>query len=459
MDLPASFIVALPKDLLVVALVLLTCSGMGRWLLMHLDANGSLTALERPLLGTMLGYGMLVYLIWVLAWANLLRPGASTCLVVILGVLTLAQITASLWETHQALKRKTWSKPKAFEIACLCAFAFIAVSQIAANHLPALENDDLSYHLYLPKMHLAHAGLSAPDYPQYQSYFSHMLEMGFIPALEMGGQLTAKAYNIFWGLLLSLLAVALAKRIKMPAGGALLAALGVYATPEVMRLGQHAMPDLPVACLILGSICPILARRPNDGRGLAIAGALLLAIAMSKYTAWFYGAAVTMAAVYLADGSSARLKTLALYLSACLLAIAPHALYTWSSQGSPFYPIYLNASLPYDAVQKAIQDHFAASPKNLGAFLTYLLQDWGSGANFTESPLIILAPLILLYPRWRNKGTLVLLVISTLAMVLRFLSLGDPGILSRYLLPGQVIWVILAAYILADTAARGKLRL
>lgn len=450
----SSLLLSWPKDLALAAWIFLLSGALGEAWLGLAPADKKSPCAERSAWAIMLGYGTLMFSLWFLAWLGLLKNTLIVSMMITATVLLHKKLAAfgqiarqGLRDCRDKIRQERLQNKGLFFILILLA-ALLAGQQILSNHTPPTEEDDLSYHLYLPKMHLAQQGLSDPVYPQYQSYLSHMTEMVFIAPLACGSELAAKALNFLWGLMLPLLIFTLAQRLRLSTCVGFIAGIIAYATPMVLHLGETAMPDLPIACFILGGLLALLAFHEEKQNSYLVIAAGLTALGMTKYTAWAYGLANAALFAFLHWRQKKQCaQGLALFAAAGAIAIAPHAFYVWNLTGSPLYPIYGVPALPFDPIQHQIQQYFQSQAKDIRALAEFLWRDWPNARFLNDTPFIILAPLIVFYREGR-KGALGLIgAWSLLGFFIRFICFGPAGALTRYLLPSHAVWILLAAWV------------
>jgi hypothetical protein len=242
--------------------ILLTAFATGKAVLGWFGIAADFSVLERGALATGLGLGLLSHLTMLLGLLHLLYPAIA------FGVLAALLIATrrSLWHGAQAI----WSGLRGmladqadegpFALAAVVVFLSIGAVQTLA---PAIQYDDLHYHLYAPLQHVAaHRLVLLPDV--IQSYFYQGVEMLYTLAFLVGGETTAIFLNGSFGLLTALALAGFAGRV-FGREAAWMSALIWTSTPLVAWLVTTGYVDVDNA--FFSFLCTIVAfgwmRRPN----------------------------------------------------------------------------------------------------------------------------------------------------------------------------------------------------
>ena len=253
-------------------LILLTAFGTGRAVLGWFGIEPDFSVLERGALATGLGLGLLSHLTLLLGLLHLLYPAiAFGALAALLGA-----TRRSIWRGAKGisdgvrgiLAAQAGEGP--FTLAAVLIFVSIGAVQTLA---PAIQYDDLHYHLWAPLQHVAaHRLVLLPDV--IQSFFYQGVEMLYALAFLVGGETTAIFLNGSFGVLTALALAGFTNRV-FGREAAWMSVLFWTTTPLVAWLVTTGYVDVDAAFYLF--LCTIVAfgwmRRP-DRRLALLAGAL-----------------------------------------------------------------------------------------------------------------------------------------------------------------------------------------
>jgi 4-amino-4-deoxy-L-arabinose transferase-like glycosyltransferase len=253
-------------------LILLTAFGAGSAVLAWFHIESDFSVLERGALAAGLGLGLLSHLTLLLALLRLLYPAIAFGALAAL----LAATRRFLWRGAQVI----WAGARGvladqapgrlFLLGAVLVFLSIGAVQTMA---PAVQYDDLHYHLYAPAQHVAaHRLTLLPDV--IQSFFYQGVEMLYTLAFLVGGETTAIFLNCAFGVLTALALAGFAGRV-FSRDAAWMSVLFWTTTPLIAWLMTTGYVD--VAAAFYSFLCAIAAfgwMRRADRRLALLAGAL-----------------------------------------------------------------------------------------------------------------------------------------------------------------------------------------
>ncbi|MBI2069798.1 MAG: hypothetical protein HYT79_04275 [Elusimicrobia bacterium] len=343
----------------------------------------------------------------------------------------IGEIRRSIGALAQEIKNEYRDKQAVYIGALIMISIALAITFAIASHAPAVYRDDLSYHLYLPKAYLEMGRIAPVPFHQAQSYYPHLFNISYIPALAFGGELAAKMMNFCWSLVLAGLGICLALRAGASALTACTAGAAVLATPLVGEMSQTALADLPAACFALGGLLALLAYQNKTPAPVAI----LSALALNKYTSWSFPLATAMIFAW-QTRNNARFLFRGVFQFALfsMTALLPLCAYLWWTMGSPFYPLPFLNGFPYDSLEKA---NLAATTinRNPAMLLSYCWERFLSGGGLDGGAYLAFCPLILLWPDLLKGKTGRIALWLALALAIRFFAGGQSQLIWRYILP------------------------
>jgi len=234
---------------------------------------------ERLAWSTGIGLGVVAYGVLALGLIGWLAPWAMAIWLALLVVLSLPDAAVMVRLRPQL---RDLPRPGRALQAYLTIMGLLTLLLALA---PALGWDGLFYHLTLPKLYLAQ-GRIAPATDAPHQYFPGLMEMLYLGAMSLEGDVGAKLLHLAYlplsmGMVYLLARRHLGERHGWPA-------LAVYASmPMVWLLGSWAYNDLALAFYQLGALCAFLNwRRGEKGRWLTVAGVFSGLALGNKYTAF-----------------------------------------------------------------------------------------------------------------------------------------------------------------------------
>ncbi len=323
-------------------LILLIAFGTGKAVLGWFGIEADFSVLERGALATGLGLGLLSHFTLLLALLHLLYPAIAFGALVAL----LFATRRSIWRGAQGV----WGGVRGilaaqadegpFILAAVLVFVSIGAVQTLA---PAIQYDDLHYHLWAPLQHVAaHRLVLLPDV--IQSFFYQGVEMLYTLALLVGGETTAIFLNGSFGVLTALALAGFTGRV-FGREAAWMSVLFWTTTPLVAWLVTTGYVDVDAA--FFSFLCTIVAfgcmRRAN-WRLAVLAGALAgFALGAKLNTALFVMALLItlVTAASLARRFRDSVLFVALFGAGALPVGCVWPLLRYVQTGNPVYP-FLN---------------------------------------------------------------------------------------------------------------------
>ncbi|HID51496.1 MAG TPA: hypothetical protein EYP41_05605 [Anaerolineae bacterium] len=236
--------------------------GVGLWLLTWLKISSE-SALAMLLYGLGLGLGALGLLVLFLGLAGWLQPMLFYALLIGLTLLT-------GWKSGRFLRGIRPSRPPILISVYGGAVLFLALLQAL---LPPFSWDALSYHLTGPKLYLA-AGQIRPGVDIAPLNYPALLEMLFMLAMAVRGDVAAKLLHFFYYFMLAGLVYVIARdylRVKQ----SWMAVLFLLAAPLPLILSTQAYSDLPLAFYQVAALLAFFQwQKQRNLRWLVLSGAL-----------------------------------------------------------------------------------------------------------------------------------------------------------------------------------------
>jgi hypothetical protein len=304
----------------------------------------SLRAWERATLATALGLGLLSMAVLVLALCGAIS-GLSLAILLALGLG--GGLLGRLRRSKAGPVAKPEPAPPPADAIDLCAFALITAALVlllGASLAPQVTYDALHYHLTMPATILREGRfVERPDI--IQSYFPLGLEMVFVPAMWLRGEVAANLMN--W-LLLPLTAAivwsAAGRLVGRPAG-AIAACLAAF-SPLIFQAAYTDSADLAMSlyvacclwCLSVPGIRPLRLR--------FLAGAFAGFAVSFKLVAGYYVVPLALLALgqelLLTPLWRGRLRGLAAFGVGAFAFGSPWLIVRWVQTGNPVFPVLNN---------------------------------------------------------------------------------------------------------------------
>jgi hypothetical protein len=379
---------------------------------------------------------------------------------VLLGIIAACAVAAAptiiRWAKNAPALLKRSSEGKIWTLATGVYFVVAA----ALSALPPTLNDELIYHLAIPKAWLAtHGGFFFPD--NIYAYFPQSGELFFMLGLGTAGEMAAKLFHVAFGFLLFLAVYRFASGI-LDRRHARLAAFALFAVPTIMAIISAAYVDLTFTLFAFLAVVSIGEYfRSRDLRHCFLAGLMLGGAIGVKYTGLQMTALVLcLVAVHrLRTPDLPILKPVALIALPAAVCALPWFVRNWVLTGWPMFPF----ALPFFSIGPGLN----WDPERAGLFLRFLqafgappdggtligtltapvrvfFQGRFNSAEFFDGvtgPVFLLIPLLLL-PKKARKGIAVLAMFSVLFLVYWAFSTRQV----RFLLPVLPFLCILLAH-------------
>ncbi len=317
------------------ALTVLTCTGMGR-LALKMYVATHMSESERTLIGCTLGLGILSQGMLLLAATGALKPVAVVLLFSVLWVLSFTEmrdVVLSLAANRSLLRgRSGWT---AFLAALLCLTFWTA-------WVPPHQYDSLVYHLELPAYYLRHGGLTAQP-PVLFGHFPQNGEMLFMFALMLGSDLLAQMFSWLATALSLWWMFEMGKR-EMPINAALLACVLAASHTAVMLLSSITYVETLAMLWVTASVLCFCRWREIEGSrdGWLLLSALFAGLGVG--TKYYVGICPAAIGLYLVIRRAWRP---ALRFGLCAAVVgSPWLIRNWLSLGNPFFP-FLYQHFPY----------------------------------------------------------------------------------------------------------------
>lgn len=299
-------------------------------------------SLTRLILASGLGLGAIALLMLALGLAGVL---SRLELLLILGLLTI--LTAP--KIIVALRAIQWSRPPRL-IAFYLVLTLGAVVTIAL--LPPTSWDGLFYHLKGPKLFIQQGAIRPGiDIPHLN--FPSLLEMLFLLAMQIRGDVTARLIHLIYALLLGSLTFLVASR-TLRVKNAWLALLFLYSTPIVLTLSAWAYNDLALAYYSFAAVFSLIYwDRTADNRWLAICGLMSGLLMGLKYTSAVIVIFITITILWRLHMQQRRsLRPLIFYIGPAFALVLPWLAKNWLFTGNPVYPFLFGGQF-WDAFRAA----------------------------------------------------------------------------------------------------------
>jgi hypothetical protein len=464
-------------SLVAVAVLLLSAVRAGTGLLDRVvvattppDARPHIGAVERALLGVVLGIGVQGTLLLGLAALGWMQTWALWCAVVAPALIPFGtplapgSVRASAAQFVRALTRVE-------RIGAGAVFAVAAGILVIAALAPVTDWDSQMYHLRLPQQFLAAGRLHLPDDGLHIAYLG-LFQFLYLPLLAIGSETAPALLNAALTLTLGI-AVGVVANHHFGRGAALLAAIGIWGSSSWLFVGSTARVDAVLPLVLLLAHHTAMRTSEHDGRWAISVTAVLAGIAIAfKYHGLAYAAAlipVVLVGAVRAGGARAAIRTLVPAALTTVGVAAPWLLKNAMLLGAPLYPFFAQPIVPPfiaeligsrahpATVSLAIYDLIWSASESTSLpgllFRSAALGIESEGALYTRNLLAFAAPLSLLWVRDRR----VLAVLVPAALYLAMLILPFERTNLRFLMPALPALVILGGVALARLAGlRGE---
>ena len=330
------------------------------------------------------------------------------------------------------------------------ALAFYGALYLINAMAPELEPDAIAYHLGLTSEYVRLGGF--PSRVGFYEMLPQGLEMLFVPAFAFGQHSAARLVHCAFLLASVPLMLRIGRRLELPEGAGLAAAVLYFCAPVVGITGTSAYTDAGEVFFTLATFYALLVwRDTRDVRYLAPAGIT----AGFCYAVKFPGGLVAMLALafVVAAERGMHARQLALLAGAALAVAAPWILRDVVMTGNPVAPLF-NSLFPNPYFHPSMERDLAAA---LGSWqgvppwrVPYELMVGGTFAG-TMGPVFFALPLGLLALR-KRAGRLCWMAAALLALPwfwntgARFLMPALPflALALALALPRQALWACVA---------------
>jgi len=330
------------------------------------------------------------------------------------------------------------------------ALAFYGALYLINALAPELEPDAIAYHLGLTSEYVRLGGF--PSRVGFYEMLPQGLEMLFVPAFAFGQHSAARLVHCAFLLASVPLMLRIARRLELPEGAGLAAAVLYFCAPVIGITGTSAYTDAGEVFFTLATFYALLVwRDTRDVRYLAPAGIT----AGFCYAVKFPGGLVAMLALafVVAAERGMHARQLALLAGAALAVAAPWILRDVVMTGNPVAPLF-NSLFPNPYFHPSMERDLAAA---LGSWqgvppwrVPYELMVGGTFAG-TMGPVFFALPLGLLALR-KRAGRLCWMAAALLALPwfwntgARFLMPALPflALALALALPRQALWACVA---------------
>jgi hypothetical protein len=449
--------------LLLAALVLMLALGLGRRMIRWLQLP--LHGLELTVFSVPLGLGAIAYGVLALGLAGFLQVWALALWLVAVGVIGLRDLATALQDMRVWLStcRSTWRRTARWQQVLLIIFAVLLILTLFQALTPPWDYDSLLYHLQGPRLFLQ-AGRIQNLPENWLTSYPFTVQMLFLIGLRFESDSFAKVINMSYGVLLSLMTYALARRY-LSQTHAFVATAVLIGIPIGPIWGSLAYIDMAWATsILLGIYAVMLWRDDRRRRWLIVAGLGLGLAAGTKYFALGTAAIIGLWVIWndVRRGWKILLTDALTYGIVAGLVAAPWYVKSWLWTGSPLYPIVFagtdriaqqarlwTAYMGDYGVGRSLIDYLLL-PLNL--YLRYYRFGTFLGNIEIPSPLYLL---LVLYP-WTPRPKVLNGLIGVAALSFVLWAMGAQQ--TRFLLPLFPLLSILVSVVLVDGIGRFRRR-
>jgi hypothetical protein len=403
---------------------------------------------ERVVLSFAAGMTVMGSLVLAIGLLGILTPTILLVLLLGLTAVTLAAAGHDLWGLgHDAL---TAARSAGLPLALGCVVFTLGLSWALA---PAVQFDDLNYHLAVPKTYLQRGAIV--DLPYFfHSYFAHLMEAVFLPALALGGAGAVKLLVLATGMVVAG-AVFVLGRLMFDSTVGRWAAVLFFTTPVVVVLCGTAHVDLGTALFVTATFIAWHHARAGPETGWSGLTAILGAAALATKLNASYALAVPGSMMLASLVARSSWRVLAWCALAFLAVAGPWFALTQAWTGNPVFPL-LNGVFrsvhwdPDNRLMNAAQFGFGHSASALLALpfrFTFDTVHFGEGQPRGGAGIALLMALPWLALAGRKESAAVRPILVTGAVFLTLWAFTFQYV--RYLVP-----FLPAVCVLAAAAAR-----
>ena len=416
-------------SILIVMLHILACTGLGAVTFWILNLNCAFNRQSQLVWSFAVGMGVLGWLLFFIALANLVSPGNLS------GVLVVSALgNVFLRRQPNVVRSNYWAPSRPLDatgillLLLLAAVFFLDLTEALA---PPADADTLAYHFAMPKQILATHGLVfIPRAVDGAAPF--LIHMTYTSALGLGGERALTFWTLITGYLPAALLFVVARRY-LDSRWCLLLVLALITTPAVIYGGGSGHVEIRAATFVLTGIMALVFAAHDPAkrlRWLVIAGMCAGFYAGSKHFGLFFMTAGGLVAIMHRDW----LVRGAIFSVAALGAGGQWYLWNYWNTGDPVFPT-LYGILPYindwiwtpahqTMINTRIADYELTLPRAPWWMILYPFAATFSGIAAFEGGRIGFGPLlyILSIPAlavcWQHRRTLLRHPLSTLAITL-----------------------------------------
>ncbi len=322
-------------DILVSGCMLLVGMGWGNWLCRRLGVQLEGVG-EKVLLGCGVGLGTISLLVLSIGLMGGLHRWVMSVLLGGLALVSLPEMVAvirrirELGATH--LPRQGWS----------LYLGATALLTLLVAMTPPTDFDGLFYHLAMPHLYIEQARIVSPMNGVPQFFYPSLVEMLYMAAMLLKGDVAAKLLSFGYALLLGGL-VYLLTRHYVGAQYGWRAVVAYAAIPMVSVLGGWAYTDLALCFYQMAAFYALLNWSERRQRSWLALSGVLCGMAMGiKYTSFTCPLTLGLLIVWRLARSKARwlvwIRTVVTVGAVALLVASPWYVKNWAFTGNPVYP-------------------------------------------------------------------------------------------------------------------------
>ena len=343
-----SFVIALAQ--------VLACCGFGVAALRTLRIDTFPSAFARLAWGSVLGMGILGWLLFGLGMLGMLTPTALGLILVIgcCGLVFLHPLQNGVADSDDQAWLASPTLGAVGSVLVICIAVIIALDVIEAL-APATDADTLAYHYAIPRQFLA-AGKIVFIPRAVDGAVPLLLQMTYLPVLALGGEKALTLWSMFSAYLTVALLLVVARRY-VTSHWALALVVLLISTPAVIYGAGNGQVEIRNAGFVIaGAIALGYGVRRTEVRWIIVAGFAAGFFVGAKYSGLFYLAALGL--TLLAFKPNVRF-VLAFSLAA-VVAGSQWYIWNWINTGDPIFPA-LYGTLPYvdpSIWTKEIEDYF-----------------------------------------------------------------------------------------------------
>lgn len=272
------------------------------------------------------GYGTMGWLVFTIGAASILSNGVLWALVGVglSGLITLRGV----------IPVAATSQITAPQVGLLLMFGVVGVFDVMQALAPPSDADSLAYHFALPKQFLA-AGEIFFVPRAIDGAVPLLVQMGYIPALGLGGELALTFWAMLTSWALYILVYGLA-RTKMSVAWSLTTALAVATTPTVIYGSGSGQVEVRIALFVLlAAWAAVRAIETGQARYLILCGAAVGFYGASKYFGLIFMASTGIVVIM----QRRWFRAGAIYSVAAVIAASQWYLWNFLHTGDPVFPM------------------------------------------------------------------------------------------------------------------------